>query len=151
MRILRYFYQFWWYWHTSKNKFQIYIVASQKKVFRVRRIFYAPIETHKCLKKVIFWHFWQFLAIFGSFWLWKWFLSPQDVPRVPKCISRELSSSLAKSEIFVKNWTFLGTACPHFVPHCLGKMAFLTSRNTNFLPRRWGTKCMKYYQEINRF
>ena len=62
-----------------------------------------------------------FTRVLGQFWLWKWFLSPQDVPRVPKCIFRELSSSLTKSEIFVKNWTFLGTACPHFVPSCLGK------------------------------
>ena len=76
----------------------------------------------------------------------------QKTPKVPKCIYRELSRSLAKSETFVKNWTVLGTACPHFVPHCLGEMALLTSRNTNsVVPRRWGTKCMKYYEEMGIF
>ncbi len=58
-----------------------------------------------------------FTRVLSQFWLWKWFLSPQDVPRVPKCIFRELSSSLTKSGIFVKNWTFLPNTCPHFVPH----------------------------------
>ena len=58
-----------------------------------------------------------FTSVLGQFWLWKWFLSPQDVPRVPTCIFRELSSSLTKSGIFVKNWTFLTNICLHFVPH----------------------------------
>ena len=61
---------------------------------------------------------------FRVFWLWKCFLRPQNVPEGPKCIFREVSSRLTNSRIFVKYWTFLGTACPHFVPSYLGKMAY---------------------------
>ena len=68
---------------------------------------------------------WCHLTRFAPhFWLLKWFLRPQNVPRGPKCIFREVSSRLTNSRIFVKNCTFLGTACPHFVPSCLGKMAY---------------------------
>ena len=38
------------------------------------------------------------------------------MPRVPKYVFRELSSSLTKSEIFVKNWTFLPHGCLGIIP-----------------------------------
>ena len=91
----------------------------------------VPLAHTLYLTALVKWYFRPFGNICGKsdislffrdFQLSKWFLSPQNVPRTPKCISRELSSSLTKSEIFVKNWTFIGTTCPHFVPHRLGKM-----------------------------
>ena len=88
------------------------------------------------------WEKWYSL-FFLYFQLWKWFLSPQNVHRTPKWISRELSNSFTKSEIFVKNWWFLGnipyilylTEKYHFTRPVRYKTYGILPRNHQFLTK----------------